>query len=102
MHPEVQRKAQAEVDRVIGSDRFPTFADQPSLPYLDALAKEVLRWNPVVPLGELTAFEVAGSPLFRERLTAGNLLGIPHIATESDFYEGYVIPKGSTVITNIW
>ena len=52
-HPEVQRKAQAEIDRVIGNDRFPTLADQPDLPYIDALAKEVLRWNPVTPLGKL-------------------------------------------------
>jgi len=37
MHPEVQRKAQAEIDRVIESDRLPTLADQPNLPYLDAL-----------------------------------------------------------------
>ena len=52
MYPEVQRKAQAEIDRVIGSDRFPTLDDQPNLPYIDALMKEVLRWNPVTPLGK--------------------------------------------------
>ena len=56
-HPEVQRKAQAEIDRVIGNDRFPTLADQPDLPYIDALTKEVLRWNPVTPLGKLTFSE---------------------------------------------
>jgi len=100
MYPEVQRKAQAEIDRVIESDRFPTLADQPSLPYVDALVKEVLRWNPVGPLGKF--FEVVGPPLFRERLTGGNPLGIPHIATENDVYKGHFIPKGSTVIANIW
>ena len=52
MHPEVQRKAQAEIDRVIGGDRFPTFDDQASLPYVEAVVKEVLRWNPVTPLGK--------------------------------------------------
>lgn len=52
LHPEAQRKAQAEIDRVIGNDRFPTLDDQPSLPYLDALMKEVFRWNPVAPLGK--------------------------------------------------
>jgi len=52
MHPEVQRKAQAEIDGVIEGDRFPVLADQPDLPYVDALVKEVLRWNPVGPLGE--------------------------------------------------
>ena len=66
MHPEIQRKAQAEIDRVIGNDRFPTLADQANLPYIDAIAKEVLRWGPVVPLGNpnvLQCHEVA-PPLF--------------------------------------
>ena len=54
LHPEVQRKAQAEIDRVIGNDRFPTLDDQPSLPYLDALVKEVFRRNPAAPLGKPT------------------------------------------------
>ena len=52
VHPETQRKAQAEIDRVIGNDRFPTLADMSSLPYTEALMKEVFRWNPVSPLGE--------------------------------------------------
>ena len=54
LHPEAQQKAQAEIDRVIGNDRLPTLDDQSSLPYLDALMKEVLRWNPVAPLGKPT------------------------------------------------
>ena len=56
MYPEVQRKAQEEIDRVIGHDRLPTLADQASLPYIDAVAKEVLRWNPVAPLGTSAIF----------------------------------------------
>ena len=56
LYPEVQRKAQEEVDRVIGSDRLPTLADQSSLPYVDALVQEVLRWNPVGPLGKFAVF----------------------------------------------
>ena len=51
-HPETQRKAQAEIDRVIGNDRLPTLADMPNLPYTRALVKEVFRWNPVIPLGK--------------------------------------------------
>ena len=74
MHPEVQRKAQAEIDRVIGGGRLPTLADQPNLPYVDALVKEVFRWQQVVPLGKLEVFsflsEVTGwrPPLLREKL----------------------------------
>jgi cytochrome P450 len=51
LFPEVQRKAQAEIDAVIGSERLPTLADQPHLPYVNALATEILRWNCVTPLG---------------------------------------------------
>ena len=64
VYPEVQRRAQEEIDRVIGSDRLPTFADRGSLPYVEAVAKELLRWNPVTPLGTSTAlFGLCTSPL---------------------------------------
>lgn len=52
LHPEVVKKAQAEIDVVVGNDRLPTFEDREYLPYVDALIKEVLRWNTVVPTGE--------------------------------------------------
>ena len=55
LFPEVQKKAQAEIDTVVGSGRLPTFADQPHLPYVNAVVTEVLRWNSVVPLGTLLA-----------------------------------------------
>jgi cytochrome P450 len=53
LYPEVQRKAQAELDRVIGTDRLPCLADRVNLPYTDALVKEVFRWHPVAPQGQL-------------------------------------------------
>jgi len=104
MHPEAQRIAQAEIDKVIGGDRLPTLADQPRLPYIDALVKEVFRWHPVAPLGESAGFRSHGllSPFSQEVLITGDLPGIPHIAAEDDFYEGYLIPKGSSVIANLW
>ena len=52
LFPEAQKQAQAEVDRVIGNDRLPGIADRESLPYVAAVLKEVLRWRPVVPMGE--------------------------------------------------
>ena len=55
LHPEVQAKAQADIDRVIGKDRLPDFDDRPELPYLDAMLCETLRWHPVVPLGLYTS-----------------------------------------------
>ncbi|RAH78914.1 cytochrome P450 [Aspergillus japonicus CBS 114.51] len=75
--PEVARTAQAELDRVCG-DRLPDLNDVPDLPYIRACAKETLRWMP------------------------GFLLGIPHATTQEDTYLGYRIPKGATVIVNVW
>ena len=49
-YPEVQRKAQAEIDRVVGYSRLPDYSDQDELPYIQAVVKEVLRWHPIVPL----------------------------------------------------
>lgn len=51
LFPDVQKTAQAELDRVVG-DRLPSFGDRAHLPYIDALVKETLRWNPVTPLGK--------------------------------------------------
>jgi len=77
-YPEVHRRAQKELDSVIGRDRLPTFEDRPRLPYIDALCKEVLRWRMVVPLG------------------------FPHAPSQDGVYEGFFIPKGATIIANAW
>ncbi|KAK7062611.1 hypothetical protein VNI00_000099 [Paramarasmius palmivorus] len=78
LHPEVKRKAQEELDSVIGSGRLPDFTDRGSLPYVDALVLEVLRWSPVAPLG------------------------LPHMVTKDDEYRGYHIPAGTTIMGNSW
>ncbi|KAH6892392.1 cytochrome P450 [Thelonectria olida] len=76
--PEVQRKAQDEIDRVIGRDRLPTSSDRPHLSYIEATVKEVLRWHPVAPMA------------------------LPHTSTADDEFEGYFIPKGSMLFANVW
>jgi cytochrome P450 len=76
--PDVQRRAQAELDAVVGRGRLPTFADAPCLPYVQAVIREVLRWRPASPLG------------------------LPHATNEDDWYEGMFIPKGTVCISNIW
>ena len=43
LYPDIQRKAKTEVDRVVGRNRLPDFSDEPALPYVTALVKEVLR-----------------------------------------------------------
>ena len=72
--PHVQRKAQEELDRVVGSTHLPTFEDLESLPYIEAIRLEVMRWVPVLPLAT------------------------PHRVVADDEYEGYLIPSGATVI----
>jgi cytochrome P450 len=52
IYPEVQARAQAELDSIVGSDRLPTLDDRARLPYTVALMKEVLRWSPPSGLGE--------------------------------------------------
>jgi cytochrome P450 len=51
LFPQVQKRAQAELDVVIGRDRLPTFDDRPRLPYIEALCKELMRWQMVTPMG---------------------------------------------------
>ncbi len=52
LHPDVQRRAQAEIDEKVGRDRLPSFDDMEALVYVKAVMKEVLRWAPVTPIGE--------------------------------------------------
>ena len=56
IYPEVQKKAQMEIDAVIGNNRLPDFSDRDALPYTNAIVKEAMRWQPVSPLGTLSSF----------------------------------------------
>ncbi|RPD54263.1 CyP450 monooxygenase [Lentinus tigrinus ALCF2SS1-6] len=77
-HPEVQKRAQEELDAVVGLDRLPTLNDRPSLPYIEAMVRECLRWRPILPLA------------------------LPRTSQADDEYQGYLIPKGSIVLANSW
>jgi len=78
LYPDIQRRAQAEIDRVVGQGRLPTFADRPNLPYFEAVIREAFRCALVTPVG------------------------ISHYAMEDDEYKGYFIPKGTIMMGNIW
>jgi cytochrome P450 len=56
LHPDVQEKAHDLIERVVGTQRLPTFEDRPSLLYVDAILRESLRWYPVTPLGALYSY----------------------------------------------
>ena len=94
LYPNVQAKAQAELDAVVGNDRLPSFSDCNSLPYVNRVWKEVLQWHAIVLLGTISV------PLnFRNILTSQNT-AVTHVATEDIHYEGYLIPKGSHILGN--
>lgn len=74
LFPEVQKRAQAELDRVIGPHRLPEYDDIEQMPYIRALAMETLRWFPTVPIA------------------------LPHAVSADDEYKGLHIPKGAMII----
>ncbi|KZT67961.1 cytochrome P450 [Daedalea quercina L-15889] len=82
-HPQVLQKARDEIDAVVGTQRMPDFDDEERLPYFVACVKEMLRHRPATPQGT-------------------SIQSIPHATMEDDFYKEYYIPKGCTVIGNVW
>jgi cytochrome P450 len=78
MFPDVQRKAQEEIVRVIGSGRLPKPNDRERLPYVNAVVEEAQRWHPIAPMG------------------------LPHAADEDDAIDGFCIPKGALLVPAIW
>ncbi|KAF4995345.1 hypothetical protein FDECE_12836 [Fusarium decemcellulare] len=79
LNQDIQNKAQEEIDRVIGQDRYPDWSDEENLPYLAAIINETLRWRPAFALG-----------------------GPPHAPTQDDIYKGLLFPKGTSIIGNLY
>lgn len=77
LYPEVQKKAQEELDRVLG-DRLPSFSDREILPYVRGCVKETLRWSPTTALT------------------------VPHATFADEVYKEYRIPKGAEIVVNAW
>lgn len=77
MFPEVQVKAQREIDEAVG-DRVPVWEDMENIPYVRCLVKELWRWRPPVALGH------------------------PHETTKEIVYQGYRLPKGARIHINAW
>lgn len=62
MHPEVLKKAQGEIDRVVGTKRLPDFDDRENLPYIEAIFQEVLRYGVISPSSARLLFYVNNVP----------------------------------------
>jgi cytochrome P450 len=95
-YPKVQAEAQQEIDAIVGRDRLPAFEDREKLPYVEAMVMEILRWQPVLPLGRHP------DELLNVWFRAHLYLGLPHRTTEDDIWDGYWIPKGAAVLPNVW
>ncbi|KAJ7142152.1 cytochrome P450 [Mycena crocata] len=79
LSPASKRKAQAEVDIFTERmDRIPNATEKDQFPYLCALISELFRWAIVAPMG------------------------IPHMLLEDVYYNGFTIPKNTTVLVNAW
>ncbi|KAF8440478.1 cytochrome P450 [Boletus edulis BED1] len=78
LNPDAQRRAQAEIQAVVGSERLPDFSDRPNMPYIEAVYRETLRWHPALPFALVRS------------------------AVNDDIYRGYSFPKGVTIIPNLW
>ncbi|XP_065199572.1 probable cytochrome P450 303a1 [Planococcus citri] len=76
LYPEVQRKAQEEIDRVVGRERMPTLNDRPNMPYVESIVLESVR------------------------VFMGRTFSIPHRALRDTTLQGYHIPKDTMVIAN--
>ena len=96
LHPESQKKAQEELDRVVGRDRLPDFGDLEYLPYIRAIVMEAFRWQPTLPLGQFIFF--SDSMINDIWYT----IALAHRAMEDDDYKGYYIPKGAVLMGNTW
>eukprot|EP00253_Pinus_taeda_P004453 PITA_04453 len=77
-NPRIMKKAQAELDEVIGTGRRVEETDIDRLPYLHAVVKETFRLHPPAPLL------------------------IPHRAESSCEVAGYMIPKDTQLLVNAW
>ena len=78
LYPAVMQRSQQEIDSVVGNDRLPGLMDRESLPYVEAVLSETLRWRIIGPLG------------------------VPHACQEDTTVNGYFIPKGAIVMANSW
>ncbi|KAM4883263.1 cytochrome P450 2D17-like [Thomomys bottae] len=77
LHPDVQRRVQEEIDEVIGQGRRPEMEDQARMPFTNAVIHEVQRFADIIPVN------------------------LPHMTSHDVEVQGFHIPKGTTLLTNL-
>eukprot|EP00253_Pinus_taeda_P013566 PITA_13566 len=77
-HPAVLKRAQEELDVIVGRERMLEESDLPDLKYLEAIVKETLRLYPVAPLF------------------------LPHLSKEACTVGGYHVPANIQLFVNVW
>ncbi|KAL2855262.1 cytochrome P450 [Aspergillus pseudodeflectus] len=77
-NPAIQERARKEIDPICGTHRSPTWTDFDTMPFVNCIVKEGMRFRPVISTG------------------------LPHRNAEEDEYEGMLIPKGSTILIPLW
>jgi cytochrome P450 len=111
IYPDIQLRAQAELDEVIGRGRLPEFSDRKDLPYVHAIVSECLRWLPVLPMGSFLSSTPSFSTYICIRIPISvsppllilmYITGAPHLVTQDDEYRGYYIPKGTLALPAQW
>jgi cytochrome P450 len=83
LHPAIQKRIQAEIDSAVGPGRLPTMADSSQLPYLNAVLRELIRWQPISPIGASASSAFTTSYLLCIVKTA-----LPHRLMTDDVYNG--------------
>ena len=77
-HPDVLEKVQEEIEKVLGKNKKPSMIDKQKMPYVEATIMEIQRMADVAPLA------------------------VPHCGSEDVELRGYTIPKGTTVMSNLY
>ncbi|XP_077985288.1 cytochrome P450 2U1-like [Glandiceps talaboti] len=78
LYPDIQEQVFEEINQVVGESRRPNLKDTPSLPFTEAVLLETQRISSIVPFG------------------------LPHATLRDTHVQKYNIPKGTTVLTNLW
>jgi Cytochrome P450 len=91
LFPHIAEKVHEEIEEVTSGQRLPQVADRPNLRFTEAVWKEAWRWQPFSTLGKFDQISESSTDCD---------VGIPHVNTQDEIVNGYLIPKGSLININ--